>query len=190
MTVQLTELDEKIRRCVLCPLHSGRTHAVPGEGNPNADIVFIGEGPGQREDTTGKPFIGSAGKFLTTLLTSISLRREDVYITNIVKCRPPGNRDPFPNEIETCTQTYLVHQISLIGPKLIVTLGRHSMHFFLPADFQISKVHGRPFRRSGQVYLPLYHPAAALYHQKLRATLEEDFQKIPIILKKINSVRA
>lgn len=185
MTIALDTIAQKVRRCTACPLHEGRTNAVPGEGNPKAEVMLIGEGPGQREDATGRPFVGAAGKFLEELLAAIKLTRNEVFIGNVVKCRPPGNRDPFPDEIETCTSFYLFAQIKLIAPKLIVTLGRHSMRLFLPEDFQISKVHGKPFRRRGQVYLPLYHPAAALYQSNLRETLITDFKRIPAILKKI-----
>lgn len=184
----LQQLAEKITQCAACPLHEGRKNAVPGEGNPHAEILCIGEGPGQREDETGRPFVGAAGKFLEELLRSIGKSREDVFIANVVKCRPPGNRDPFPDEVEMCTSLYLFEQIALIKPKLIVTLGRHSMRRFLPEDFQISRVHGQPFRRNGQVYLPLYHPAAALYQNSLRETLVGDFRKIPAILKKISEI--
>ncbi|MFH1171895.1 MAG: uracil-DNA glycosylase [bacterium] len=186
----LEELNEKIRQCGACPLHEGRTHAVPGEGNPHAELLFIGEGPGQKEDETGRPFVGAAGKFLEELLAGIGKRREDVFIANVVKCRPPGNRDPLPDEVNMCTSLYLFEQIALIKPLIIITLGRHSMHRFLPEDFQISRVHGQPFRRNGQVYLPLYHPAAALYQGSLRTTLEADFRKIPAILKKITDEHA
>jgi len=146
--------------------------------------MFIGEGPGKEEDKQGLPFVGSAGKFLDELLATINLERSDVFIGNVVKCRPPDNRDPLPEEIKTCFP-YLQQQIELIKPKLIATLGRHAMYQFLPEDLRISQVHGRPFRRHGQVYLPLYHPAAALYHGSLRETIINDFKKIPLILKKI-----
>lgn len=186
MSPTLEQLAGQIKTCTACRLHEGRTNAVPGEGNPSADIMFIGEGPGQKEDETGRPFVGAAGKFLEELLGAIHLTRRDVFIANVVKCRPPGNRDPEPDEVETCTAKYLFAQIKLIQPKLIATLGRHSMHRFLPENFRISEVHGKPFRRNGQVYLPLYHPAAALYQGSLRETLKADFKRIPAILKKIS----
>lgn len=182
---ELTKLAAAIAECTACPLHEQRTHTVPGEGNAETDIMFIGEGPGQKEDESGRPFVGAAGKFLEELLGTIGLKREDVFIGNVVKCRPPNNRDPEPEEIDTCTKRYLFRQIEIIKPKLIATLGRHSMHLFLPEDFRISQVHGQPYRRKGQVYLPLYHPAAALYTGSLRDTLKKDFAKIPVILKKI-----
>lgn len=184
-SVTLEKLAQQIHVCTKCPLHKGRTVAVPGEGNSKADIVFVGEGPGRNEDQTGRPFVGAAGKFLEELLGTIGLRREDVFITNVVKCRPPNNRDPEPDEVETCTTLYLFQQLKLIKPKLIATLGRHSMRRFLPEEFRISLVHGQPYRRNGQMFLPLYHPAAALYNNDLKATLQKDFQRIPLILKKI-----
>ena len=160
------------------------TKLVFGEGNPDADIVFIGEAPGKKEDETGKPFVGAAGRFLDEMLASIDLKREDVYITNIVKYRPPNNRDPLPDEKQAFLK-YLESQLEVIQPKLVVTLGRHSLNCFLP-DLQIGRVHGQPKRFKGRVYLPLFHPAAALYNGGMRQTLMEDFSLIPSILKKIN----
>lgn len=179
---------KQIQACKKCPLHKGRTHAVPGVGDPNAEIVFIGEGPGRDEDLKGEPFVGAAGKFLDQLLESIDLTRKDVFITNVVKCRPPNNRDPLPKEVETCWP-YLKAQIATIKPLLIVTLGRHALNRFIP-DLSITKEHGRPKRYRGiatekQVYFPMYHPAAALYNPGLRPVLLEDIQKIPLILKKL-----
>lgn len=184
-TLTLDQIAETARRCTACELHKGRTIGVPGEGNPKPQIMLIGEGPGKNEDLTGKPFVGAAGKFLEEMLAAIKLTRNDVFIGNVVKCRPPNNRDPEPEEIDICTKLYLFHQIKLLKPKIIVTLGRFSMSLFLPEHFRISAVHGKPFRRNGQVYLPLYHPAAALYQGSLRETLKQDFMKIPTILKKI-----
>lgn len=181
----LEQIAVEARKCTACHLHKGRTIGVPGEGNPHADIMFIGEGPGKTENETGRPFVGAAGKLLEQLLASIGLSREDVFIGNVVKCRPPGNRDPLPMEIETCTKLWLFRQITLIKPQVIVTLGRHSMYLFLPENFRISHVHGQPYRRNGQTFLPLYHPAAALYNSDLKATLRKDFQRIPLILKKM-----
>lgn len=183
------ELD-KIKQAILdkniCKdLAESATQLVFGDGNPNAEIVFIGEAPGKNEDEQGKPFIGAAGKFLDEMLASINLERKDVYITNIVKYRPPNNRDPLPKEKEDFLP-YLQTQIEVIHPKLVVLLGRHSMNCFLP-ELQISKVHGEPKMFSGQVYLPLYHPAAALYNGDMRKVLLDDFSKIPSILKKIES---
>ncbi|KKW01964.1 MAG: uracil-DNA glycosylase [Candidatus Kerfeldbacteria bacterium RIFCSPLOWO2_01_FULL_48_11] len=181
----LADIAQAVATCTKCPLSEKRTHAVPGEGSPNSELLFIGEGPGQKEDEQGRPFVGSAGKFLEELLSTINLTRKDVFITNVVKCRPPGNRDPEPNEVDTCTELYLYKQIAIIKPKLIITLGRHSMYRFLPETFKISQVHGKPFRRKEQVYLPLYHPAAALYNGGMRQTLIDDFKRIPKVLEKV-----
>jgi uracil-DNA glycosylase family 4 len=184
-TAQLNELATAIKGCTLCRLCEGRTNAVPGTGSSTAEIIFIGEGPGKKEDEQGIPFCGASGKFLDELLETISLSREDIFITNVVKCRPPLNRDPLPDEKQTCTETYLDSQISLIQPKLIVTLGRHALNYFIP-DLKISEVHGQPKRYRGRVYLGLYHPAVALYNGGMRETLREDFLKIPKILQKIS----
>lgn len=181
----LSDLAQAISTCTLCRLCESRTHAVPGTGNPHADIVFIGEGPGKNEDEQGVPFCGASGKFLDELLESIGLKRNDVFITNIVKCRPPGNRDPLPDEKLTCATTYLDNQLALIQPKLIVTLGRHALWHFIP-DLKISEVHGQPKRYKNQVYLALYHPAVALYNGGMRTTLIEDFQNIPKTLKTLS----
>lgn len=187
----LEEIAEQVSQCQKCRLFEQRTKAVSGTGNPKADLMFIGEGPGKNEDEQGKPFVGAAGKFLGEMLESIGMSREDVFITNVVKCRPPGNRDPEEDEASTCTQAWLYNQILLIKPKLIILLGRHAMKYFLPASLRISEAHGQPKRVEGvwqakQVYLPLYHPAAALYNGGLRETLMKDFQKIPQILKLID----
>lgn len=175
--------------CRLCGLCEGRTHVVPGEVSWEAKVMFIGEGPGREEDNQGRPFVGAAGKLLDQLLNSIGMNRQQVFITNVVKCRPPNNRDPLPEEVEICWP-YLAAQIKLIKPQLVVTLGRHSMARFLPG-LKISQVHGQPKRAKGvwqqrQVYLPLYHPAVALYDPAKSAILFEDFKKIPLILKKLN----
>ena len=189
--MSLEELAEKIKKCGECRLCETRTNAVPGEGSASAKIVFIGEGPGKEEDLQGRPFVGAAGKFLTQMIESVGLKREDIFITNIVKCRPPENRDPEDDEVKTCTELYLWKQIELINPVLIATLGRHSMYRFLPQTFKISDVHGKPKKienkRSGKSFnlLPLYHPAAALYNGGLRETLEKDFKRIPSMLKKL-----
>jgi DNA polymerase len=176
--VDLQTIATEIRSCTKCRLCEGRTNAVPGTGNPHADIVFIGEGPGKNEDEQGIPFCGASGRLLDEMLASINLNRDDVFITNIVKCRPPGNRDPLPDEKQLCSTTYLDAQIALIQPRLIVTLGRHALNYFLP-DLKISEVHGQPKRFKDRVYLALYHPAVALYNGGMRATLLEDFQNIP-----------
>ena len=156
---------------------------VFGDGNPDADIVFIGEAPGRQEDEQGLPFVGASGKFLSEMLATINLKREQVYITNIVKYRPPNNRDPLPDE-KAAFLPYLEQQLAVIQPLLVVTLGRHSMNCFLP-NLQISQVHGEPKRKNGLVYLPLFHPAAALYNGGMRQTLLDDFGRIPEILKVI-----
>ncbi len=173
----------------ICPdLAETATNLVMGDGNADAEIVFIGEAPGKNEDEQGLPFVGAAGKFLNEMLAGIGLTRSDVYITNIVKYRPPGNRDPLPEE-KRAFWPYLVRQLEIIAPKVIVTLGRHSMEYFLP-DYRISTVHGQPkritFGAMKVVIMPLYHPAAALYNGGMRTTLTEDFNKLPIIIKKIN----
>jgi DNA polymerase len=160
------------------------TQLVFGVGNPDSDLVFIGEAPGKNEDLKGEPFVGAAGKFLNEMLASIGLERKDIYITNIVKYRPPDNRDPTPEEIQEFIP-YLEEQLKVIRPKLVVFLGRHSMNVFLP-ELRISQAHGKPVRKGGQVYLPLFHPAAALYNGGMRETLLADFSLIPAILKKIS----
>ncbi|HEV2403189.1 MAG TPA: uracil-DNA glycosylase [Candidatus Saccharimonadales bacterium] len=172
----------------VCPdLAAQATKLVFGEGDPHADIVFIGEAPGKQEDRLGRPFVGAAGKLLDEMLNSIGLQRSAVYITNIVKYRPPNNRDPLPQE-KMAFLPYLEAQLDVIAPKLIVTLGRHSLNCFLP-DLHISQVHGLPKRYKGRVYLPLFHPAAALYNGALRQTLIDDFARIPHILKQITQDR-
>lgn len=181
---KLDQIREEIIKNNVCPgLAKQATNLVFGEGSAEAEIVFIGEAPGKNEDEQGLPFVGAAGKFLNQMLAMIGLDRSQVYITNIVKYRPPNNRDPFDDEKEAFLP-YLLRQIDAIGPKIVVTLGRHSMNCFLP-DLTISKVHGQPKRYKGQVYLPLFHPAAALYNGAMRQTLIDDFAKLPTILKKI-----
>lgn len=181
---QLDQIKADILKSNVCPdLAKSATQLVFGEGSPTAKIVFIGEAPGKNEDLQGKPFVGAAGKFLNEMLASIGLSREDVYITNIVKYRPPNNRDPLPAEKQAFLP-YLQAQLGAIRPKIVITLGRHSLNCFLP-DLQISKCHGQPKRYNGQVYLPLFHPAAALYNGGMRQTLIDDFAKIPAILEKI-----
>ncbi|OGB74249.1 hypothetical protein A2V68_00580 [candidate division Kazan bacterium RBG_13_50_9] len=169
-----------------CSLRSGCKQAVPGEGNPASPIVFIGEGPGRWEDEQGRPFVGPAGKLLNELLVEIGWKREDVYITNINRCRPPGNRDPLPEEVAEHSE-FLRRELELIKPKLIVLLGRHALNKFLPNE-QISKCHGRAKRKGREVYLAIYHPAAALHNPNLMGALREDFKKIPLILSKIDEL--
>jgi len=179
-SMSLKELNNQILKCEKCALCETRKNVVPGEGSSNADIMFIGEGPGKNEDEQGIPFIGAAGKLLDKLIALIGLTREDIYIANVVKCRPPQNRDPLPEEVDAC-RPWLDQQIEIIKPKLIVLLGRHSMDRFLPNQ-KISIDHGKPKRKNGQVYFPIYHPAAALYRNGLLEYLEKDFKKIPKVL--------
>jgi len=151
----------------------------------DADIMFIGEGPGYHEDQQGLPFVGASGKYLEQLLAMIGLSRQDVFITNVVKCRPPGNRDPLPSEIETCTSNYLNRQIAVIQPKVIATLGRYSMGLFFPPTAKITKVHGQPLRKDGRVYYPLFHPAAVLRNPDLQSAMEEDFKRMMALVKEV-----
>lgn len=183
-TKQLGEIADAIVADGITPhLQSTATQLVFGTGNPDAELMFVGEAPGKNEDLKGEPFVGAAGKFLNQMLESIGLLRADIYISNIVKYRPPENRDPTAEEIAEFVP-YLVRQIQVIKPKLIVFLGRHAMNVFLP-ELKISQAHGQPVRKNGQVYLPLFHPAAALYNPAMRETLLQDFAKIPLILNKL-----
>ena len=181
----MTEFDElvqQVNNCTLCTLSQKRSKAVPGEGSRTANIMFVGEGPGYHEDQQGRPFVGRAGKLLEELFASIGLKREQVYITNMIKCRPPNNRDPLPSEITAC-KPYLDKQIEMIGPKVIVTLGRYSFSKFFPGE-TIGKARGKPRRWNGRTVYPIYHPAAALRNSNLRSALEIDFSKLPAILDK------
>jgi len=181
----LAAVAAEVNVCTLCELHFSRKHAVPGEGPPRAEIMFIGEGPGFHENEQGRPFVGAAGKFLEELLSKIGLSRGQVFITNVVKCRPPGNRDPRPEEVEICTRTYLERQIQAINPKVIVTLGRYSMGWFLP-NAKISSVHGQALQVRGRLVVPMYHPAAALHQQSLKPVVESDFNKLPDLIAQVN----
>ena len=176
----LKALHSQVRACTQCLLHTGRTQAVPGDGPADALIMFIGEAPGFYEDQQGIPFVGAAGRFLDELLEGAGIDRKRVFITNVVKCRPPGNRDPQPEEVEAC-KDYLDQQIEIISPQVIVTLGRHSMARAFP-DEKISLVHGQPRRVGDRVYFPMYHPAAALHQPSLRATVEADFALLKDLL--------
>lgn len=178
----LALIAKQVSACSDCGLCRGRTNAVPGEGNADADIMFIGEGPGFYEDQQARPFVGASGKFLDELLRSINLDRKSVFIANVVKCRPPNNRDPQAEEIEACKK-YLDAQVEAIAPKVIVTLGRHSMQRYFPGE-SISRVHGQPRRKGDQVVVPMYHPAAALHQGSLRAVIEADFKRLPDFLAK------
>lgn len=181
---KLDAIQQQIQSDKVTPdLASQATQLVFGDGNPDADLVFIGEAPGKKEDLLGKPFVGAAGKFLDEMLGMINLKRQDIYITNIVKYRPPNNRDPLPEE-KSAFLPYLESQLEVIQPTLVVTLGRHSLNCFLP-DLKIGQVHGQPEQHKGRTYLPLYHPAAALYNGGMRQTLIDDFAQIPAIIKKI-----
>jgi uracil-DNA glycosylase family 4 len=181
--IELEQLYRRVANCTDCGLCNTRTQAVPGEGPADAEVMFVGEGPGFHEDQQARPFVGPAGRLLEDLLASAGLRRSDVYITNVVKCRPPNNRDPLPAEVDAC-RAYLEQQIAFIQPKLIVTLGRYSLSWFFPRD-SISKVHGHLRRQNDTYYLHMYHPAAALHAGNLRKTIEDDFRKIPQALEKI-----
>ena len=177
---QWSALNAEVRTCTKCPLSRTRTKAVPGEGPHDAEIMFIGEGPGYHEDVQGRPFVGPAGRFLEELLESVGLRRDQVYITNVVKCRPPSNRDPAPEEVAACAP-YLERQLSLLAPKIIVTLGRFSMARFFPGQ-SISRIHGQPKRDGNRIIFPMFHPAAALHRQEFAAPIREDMLKIPALL--------
>ena len=185
---QLNELNKQMIACSKCILSQNCKQVVPGEGSTEAEIMFIGEGPGQKEDELGRPFVGAAGKFLDEMLEIINFKRDQIYIANVVKCRPPQNRDPLPEEVIACWP-WLLAQIKIIQPKLIVTLGRHSMERFLPGK-KISTMHGmlviKTISEIGkQNFYTLYHPAAALYNGGMRELLIEDFKKIPKVLEKI-----
>src|SRR2546421_11209470 len=176
----LKEIAAEVSTCARCDLCRSRTRAVPGEGNPQAKLLFIGEGPGFHEDQQGRPFVGPSGQLLQELLKSINLKREDVFITNVVKCRPPDNRDPLPSEIDACND-YLDRQIAAIQPLVIVTLGRHSMAKFFSGE-KISAIHGRARKKDGYICIPMFHPAAALRTESYKIALREDFKKIPLAL--------
>ncbi len=190
MTVahEVEELYTEVRGCQRCALAKTRTLAVPGEGPLDSEVMFIGEAPGVNEDRQGRPFVGQAGAFLEELLGEAGLSRPEVYICNVLKCRPPGNRDPLPTEIEACND-YLSAQIRLIDPLLIVTLGRYSMSRFFPNQ-AISRIHGKPREANGRILVPMYHPAAALHQQRLRGTIIDDFRTLPELLERARASRA
>jgi DNA polymerase len=177
----LRQVADEVSVCTKCVLHYSRKLAVPGEGPANAEILFIGEGPGFHENEQGRPFVGAAGKFLEELLGKVGLHRNQVFITNVVKCRPPANRDPLPEEVETCTRAYLDRQIQAINPKVIVTLGRFSMGLFIP-NAKISSVHGQAMQLKGRLVVPMYHPAAALHQGSLKPVVESDFARLPELI--------
>lgn len=182
----LTELCQSIAVCRKCEvLARTRTRVVPGDGAENAEIMFIGEAPGYHEDQQGKPFVGAAGQYLNQLLASINLKREQVYITNVIKCRPPGNRDPLPMEIQNC-YPWLKSQIDMIHPRIIITLGRYSMAHFFPGK-TISKIHGTARKVDNVTYYAMYHPAAALHQQSLRQEIEADMLKVPSLIAQLEN---
>jgi DNA polymerase len=184
---ELEEVAAEVRGCPKCELARTRTNAVPGEGPSDARVMLIGEGPGWHEDRQGRPFVGNAGKFLNELLGKAGLSRDEVFITNVVKCRPPGNRDPMPDEIAACAP-YLERQIAAIDPEVIVTLGRFSMARWFPGE-RISKIHGQPKRDGKRLIVPMYHPAAALHQAALRGAIEDDFAKLPKFLAEVERQR-
>jgi uracil-DNA glycosylase family 4 len=183
---ELEKVAQEAAVCARCNLQYSRKNAVPGEGPANAEIMFIGEGPGFYENEQGRPFVGAAGKFLDELLSMIGMQRSEVFITNIVKCRPPGNRDPEPEEIQACND-YLERQIQAINPKVIVTLGRFSMARFMP-NVKISDVHGQAMNVKGRLVVAMYHPAAALHQHSLQPTVEQDFSRLPELIAKANQM--
>ena len=176
----LDEIALRVKECTDCPLHRERTNAVPGEGPADAEVMFIGEGPGFHEDRQGRPFVGPAGQFLEGLLASIGMTRQQVFIANMIKCRPPENRDPSPTEMSSCSK-YLDRQIELLDPKLIVTLGRFSFGRFFPGE-SISRARGQVREKDGRLIYPIMHPAAGLRRQELRTVIIQDFKEIPAIL--------
>ena len=177
----LAVISREVAECTKCPLHASRTRAVPGEGPPGARVMFIGEGPGFNEDREGRPFVGAAGQNLQGLLSLASLRREQVFITNIVKCRPPGNRRPAKSEADTCYQ-YLRRQVELIDPEVVVLLGDTALKQFFP-DSSLGGLHGRPVSRSGRTFFPTYHPASIIYNKSLKDVLEADFDALGKLLR-------
>jgi len=184
----LTDIAREIAVCRKCEIAKNRTHAVPGEGAENAEIMFIGEAPGWNEDQQGRPFVGAAGQFLDELINSIGLNRKSVFIANVIKCRPPENRDPLPTEITNC-RPFLDQQIKIISPKIIVTLGRYSMAMFFPGK-SISKIHGTHQATNGVTYFAMYHPAAALHQGNLREIIKQDMQKLPRLLEDLKKQAA
>lgn len=181
----LKQIAQEVSTCQKCALHFSRKRAVPGEGPTHAEIFFIGEGPGFYENESGRPFVGAAGKFLDELLQNIGMKREQVFIGNVVKCRPPGNRDPQPEEIVACG-AYLERQLAVINPKVVVTLGRYSMAKFMP-NAKISSVHGQAFQVNGRLIVPMFHPAAALHQPSLRPQVEQDFSRLPDLISRVAS---
>jgi uracil-DNA glycosylase len=186
--VDLPSLHAAVHQCRLCPLGYSRTKAVPGVGPATARIMIVGEAPGQNEDQQGEPFVGAAGKLLDQLLKGIGLSRADVFITNILKCRPPGNRDPLPAEVQACSP-YLTQQQRLIQPEVVLLLGRHALARLLPGYDSISRLHGKVIVKDGVTYIPIYHPAAALYNSFLMGPLEHDFKAVKAHLDRMEERR-
>src|SRR5687767_4154872 len=182
----LAKIAREVSVCTKCDLHKSRKKAVPGEGPVQAEIMFIGEGPGFHENEQGRPFVGASGKFLDELLAQAGVTRADVWITNVVKCRPPNNRDPLPDEIETCTSNYLDHQIEIVSPSIIVTLGRFSMGKFFKGA-KISQIHGQMQKVDERFVIAMFHPAAALHQAALKPAIMSDFAELPELL---NEARA
>ncbi|MBM4423099.1 MAG: uracil-DNA glycosylase [Chloroflexi bacterium] len=183
----LQQIAKEVSACEKCKLHATRKKAVPGEGPADAKIMFIGEGPGFHENEQGRPFVGAAGKFLEELLASIGMRRSEVFIANVVKCRPPQNRDPEPDELKACNE-YLERQIAIINPKVIVTLGRYSMEKFFPGA-RISSIHGQARTIGGRLVVAMFHPAAALHQPQYRSSIEQDFKKLPELIAKVEAAQ-
>ena len=177
----LDKVASEVQVCTKCRLCQTRKQAVPGEGSRTASVMFVGEAPGEQEDVQGRPFVGAAGKLLTELLQSIDLRREDVYIANIMKCRPPNNRPPRKDESAAC-RPYLDRQISLVRPKLVCPMGNSAIHALIDTEQSVTTLHGIPFENELMTYFPMYHPAAALYTFSLRKVMEEDFRKLRALL--------
>ena len=193
MSTQAEDSTEKVAGevvlCTKCRLCSTRKHAVPGEGSTTARVVFVGEAPGEQEDNQGRPFVGAAGKLLTELIESLGLRRDDVYITNIVKCRPPNNRPPRKDEAQAC-RPYLERQIALIQPRVICPMGNSAIHELMKTEDSVTVLHGIPFEVDSITYFPLYHPAAALYTFSLKKVMEEDFRKLGALLNSLTDEAA
>jgi DNA polymerase len=181
----LKQVALEVSACIKCDLHYSRKNAVPGEGPATAEILFIGEGPGFHENEQGRPFVGAAGKYLEELLANVGMERSEVFIANVVKCRPPGNRDPLPGELAACSE-YLERQIQAINPRVIVTLGRYSMARFLP-NAKIGDIHGQALFIRGRLIVAMYHPAAALHQHSLKATIEYDFARLPDMITRARS---
>jgi len=188
MTDELEALATEIRACTACPLHRSARQAVPGEGSAESGILFLGEAPGYNEDLRGRPFVGAAGQLLDQLLAGIGLDRSKVFITNVVRHRPPENRDPLPDEVAAC-HVWFERHLAALRPAVIVTLGRHAMYKFFPGE-SITRVHGKPRRKDGLVIFPVFHPAAALHQPSLRADLSADFSALAAFLRTVSPTQS